>query len=204
MIEEESRLRVGRAIGKSEGEVAEKLFACLSRRGNPKEPPAVASDGYDYGEALVKAWGEVPEYQGRGRPPTRRRPQSHWRYLQVKKEGGLTIKVVFGEQEEVMGSLYGHTSYVERTHLTSRHMNGRCVRKTISYSKKLAMLEASCAWEDIVFNLARTVKTLRQEVNDGRRRWRQRTPAMAAGLRDHQWTIEEILTVVVRPRFTNS
>lgn len=35
------------------------------------------------------------------------------------------------------------TSYVERTHLTSRHMNGRLVRKTLGYSKELEMLRAS-------------------------------------------------------------
>ena len=37
-------------------------------------------------------------------------------------------------------------------------------------------------------HLTRPVKTLRVEVNDGRRRWQPRSPAMAAGLTDHIWT----------------
>ena len=35
------------------------------------------------------------------------------------------------------------TSDVERTNLTSRHMNGRLIRKTLGYSKELGMLTAS-------------------------------------------------------------
>ncbi|MEA2045247.1 MAG: hypothetical protein U9N48_01795 [Euryarchaeota archaeon] len=61
------------------------------------------------------------------------------------------------------------------------------------------MLEASCAWEDLVYNLARPVKTLRIEVNDGQRRWQPRSPAMAASLTDHIWTIEELLMAVPVP-----
>ncbi len=50
--------------------------------------------------------------------------------------------------------------------LTARHMNGRLVRKTLGYSKKRSMLEAACIWEDVVYNFARPVKTLRLEVNE--------------------------------------
>jgi len=32
------------------------------------------------------------------------------------------------------------------------------------------------------------------EVNQGRKRWMQRTPAMAEGLVDHIWTIKELMT----------
>jgi hypothetical protein len=40
-------------------------------------------------------------------------------------------------------------------------MNGRLVRKTLSFSKEVEMLKASCAWEDWAYNLTRSVKTLR-------------------------------------------
>jgi hypothetical protein len=66
------------------------------------------------------------------------------------------------------------------------------------------MLEASCAWEDGVYNLTRPVKSLHLEVNDGQRRWKSRSPAMAAGLTDHVWTIEELLTKVVIPNCDNT
>ena len=92
-----------------------------------------------------------------------------------------------------------HTSYVERTNLTSRQMNGRLVRKTLSFSKELEMLTAASTWEDGVYNLTRTVKTLRVETAQPGRRYERRSPAMAAGLTDHLWTIKELLWTVVPP-----
>ena len=50
--------------------------------------------------------------------------------------------------------------------------------------------------------MTRRVKTLALEVNDGIRRWKPRTPAMTAGLTDHRWTVEEILTNVMVPQKT--
>ena len=117
---------------------------------------------------------------------------------------GIRIRSAFSHRRSAQ--IYGdttdldpHTAYVERTNLTSRHMTGRLVRKTLGFSKALAMLRAACAWEDVVYNLARHVKTLRVEVNEGARRWQQRSPAMAAGLTDHLWTIRELLTRVPVP-----
>ena len=66
------------------------------------------------------------------------------------------------------------------------------------------MLKAAWAWHDWVDNLTRPVKTLRLEVNEGRRRWQQRTPAMAAGLTDHIWTVKELLMRVVPPNPINT
>ena len=159
---------------------------------------------------MVESWGQVPEYSGRGRPPMRKQAQPDWHYLQVIKHRcrnrlrGVTIKVIYGDPEEVRELLGEHIAYVERTHLTSRQMNGRLVRKSLSFSKGREMLEASCAWEDWVYNLTRPVKTLRVEVRDGRRRWQPRSPAMAAGLTDHIWTVKELLMTVVAPEAINT
>lgn len=132
----DTRLRVGRAIGKTEEEVAHELMAQLKERGHPEQPPAMATDGKgDYRTALVETWGEVPPYQGRGRPPTQKQPQPDWQYVQVIKERSgsrltaVHITVVYGDPHEVLELMGGHTAYVERTNLTSRQMNGRLVRK---------------------------------------------------------------------------
>ena len=84
----------------------------------------------------------------------------------------------------VQATVGAHTASVDRTNLTSRQMNGRLVRKTLSFSKELRLLEATSCWEDAVYNFTRPMKTLRveQEEHAGSTRWRQRTPAMAAGL----------------------
>lgn len=185
------------------------------RRGHPDAPPTIASDGKGgYREALLRTWGEVPEYRGVGRPPTVKRPQPEWQYLQVIKSrsGGrlteVSIKVVYGEADEVVNSVGAHTAYVERTNLSSRQMNGRLVRKTLSYSKQLEALKASCAWEDWVYNLGRPLKTLAVELemrSEGqRRRWKPVSPAMAAGLTDHVWSVKELLSTVVPPQLFNT
>ncbi len=83
-------------------------------------------------------------------------------------------------------------------------MNGRLVRKSLSYSKQVEALEAACAWEDGVYNLTRTVETLSIRVREGNRRWKRQTPAMAAGLTDHVWTIKELLMTVVPPSALNT
>jgi hypothetical protein len=201
---------VGRAIGKTEEQVARDLMALLKDRGHPDAPPAMATDGKgDYREALVETWGQVPDYAGVGRPPTLKRPKNEWQYLQVVKTRsgsrliGVTIKVIYGDPETVPNLVGAHTAYVERTNLTSRQMNGRLVRKTLSYSKQVAALEASCAWEDWVYNLTRPLKTLAIRVNDGQRRWQRQTPAMEAGLTDHTWTVKELLMTVVAPQAIN-
>ncbi len=207
----DTRLRVGRAIAKTEDEVAHQLMEQLKDRGHPEEPPAMATDGKgSYREAMVETWGKVPQYKGKGKPPTRKKAQPGWQYLQVikKRSGyrltGVSIRVVYGTPEEVTALLGEHTAYVERTHLTSRQMNGRLVRKTLSYSKKVEMLKAASAWEDWVYNLTRPLKTLRVEVNNGSRRWQQRSPAMAAGLTDHIWSVKELLMTVVAPAAINT
>ena len=206
MIEHDTRLRVGRAIAKTETQASFALFRTLKQRAHPDAPPPLASDGWGgHREALVEVFGKVPPYKGHGRPPTHKQPQAGWQYLQVVKQRkngrviGVEPRVIYGEDAIVPALLGGHTSYVERTNLTSRHMNGRLVRKTLGFSKKLEMLVASCVWEDMVYNFARHVKTLRIEVNDGHRRWLPRTPAMAAGLADRKWDIEDLLSLVPVP-----
>lgn len=92
------------------------------------------------------------------------------------------ITVVYGAPDEVLATVGGQTSSVERTNLTARQMNGRLVRKTLSYSRQRDALDASCAWEDWVYNLTRTVDTrsIPDRNERGERRWKRQTPALEA------------------------
>lgn len=209
----DTRLRVGRAIAKTEEEVAPQLMEQIKRHAPEERPPAIATDGKGaYREAMLETWGKVPAYSGKGRPPTALKPEKDWHYLQVikKREGSklvsVTTKVVYGDPEEVKTLLGEHTAYVERTHLTSRQMNGRLVRKTLSFSKELHLLKAASALEDALYNFTRPLKTLRLELEEqtGQARWQQRTPAMAAGLVDHIWTVKELLHFVLVPFTINT
>lgn len=199
-------------MGKTETEASIEVFETLKRRGHPDAPPAIVSDGLGgIREAMVEVYGKVPKYSRRGRPPTRKRPQPGWQYLQVVKQRknghvvGTRLRVVYGDEAEVLELLGSNTAYVERTHLTSRLFNSRLVRKTLGYSKALEIHRAMAVWEDICYNLVRPLKTLRREVSDDpRRRWLPRTPAMAAGLADHIWTVKELLTALPIPPLGNT
>ena len=116
----------------------------------------------------------------------------------------MHIKVVYGEPTEVLNLMGGHSASGERTNLTARQMNGRLVRKTLSYSKQLSALNAACAWEDWVYKRTRSVDTLCLPVQIGQQRWKRQRPAMAANVTDQIWTIEELLMTAVPPRAVNN
>ena len=210
MIDMDNRLRVARGIAKTETKASIEVFQTLKRRGHPDAPPPTISDGWGgIDDAMVEVYGIVPEYKGTGRPPTLKRPQPGWQYLQMVKQRengrvvGIKLRVIFGDEEQVLALLGKSTAYIERTHLTMRLFNGRLTRKTLAFSKSLEMYRASAVWEDTIYNLARPLKTLRVELfGDPIHRWRPRTPAMAAGLTDHIWTVKELLKTIVPPNNT--
>ena len=72
------------------------------------------------------------------------------------------------------------TSYVERQNLTMRMSMRRFTRLTNGFSKKAENLAHAVALHFMHYNFGRIHKTLRV------------TPAMAAGVSDHVWTLEEI------------
>lgn len=90
----ETRLRIGRAIEKTEEEVAPKLMEQVKRHAPDAGPPAMSTDGKGaYREAMLEIWGKVPKYHGRGAPPKLLQPEKDWQYLQVvkkEKEGNLS------------------------------------------------------------------------------------------------------------------
>ena len=212
MIDTDTRLRVARGIAKTETQASIIVFETLKRRGHPEAPPPTISDGWGgIDEAMIEVYGQVPDYCGRGRPPTKKRPLPGWQYVQMVKQRdngrvvGTKLRVIYGDEEEVLELLGQSTAYIERTHLTMRHFNSRLGRKTLAYSKALAMYQASATWEDICYNLTRPLKTLRLElVDDPKRRWVPRTPAMVAGLTNHVWTVKELLLSVFPPSTSNT
>lgn len=89
---------------------------------------------------------------------------------------GADMKVVSGNPDPKHVS----TSYVERQNLTMRMGMRRFTRLTNGFSKKIDNHAFAVAIHFIHYNFARIHKTLRI------------TPAMAAGLTDHVWSLEEI------------
>ena len=174
LLDMDSRLRVARAIEKDETQASVGVFHTLKQRGHPDAPPPTISDGWGgIDEAMVEVYGLVPDYAGRGRPPTRKKPGSDWLYLQMVKQRdehgrfqGTKLRVIFGTKAEVIELLGKSTAYIERSNLTSRLFNSRQVRKTLAFSKDIQAYRAAATWEDCYYNLVRPHKSLRLAVKD--------------------------------------
>lgn len=205
MLDMDSRLRVACSIAKDETQASIGVFQILKQRAHPDAPPPTISDGWGgIDEAMIEVYGLVPEYGGRGRPPTRKKPGTDWQYLQMVKQRdehghflGTKLRLIFGKKAEVIALLGQSTAYIERSNLTSRLFNGRQVRKTLAFSKDIAAYRASAIWEDGYYNLIRPHKSLRLQVSGVLpQKWIPRTPAMVANLTDHIWTVKELLTTI--------
>lgn len=77
------------------------------------------------------------------------------------------------------------TSFVERQNLTMRMSMRRFTRLTNAFSKKVENLEYAVALHFMYYNFARPHKTLANPY--------PRTPAMAVGIANHIWTVDEIV-----------
>ena len=84
-----------------------------------------------------------------------------------------------------------NVSFLERYNATDRHRNARKVRKTYTFSKDWQVHESMTYFTIYSYNFCWAVRTL---MNGGGRPWRQRSPAMAAGLADHVWSLREWVT----------
>ena len=95
----------------------------------------------------------------------------------------VTIKKVSGSPDPAHIS----TSYVERQNLTIRMSMRRFTRLTNAFSKKLENLTAAVSLHFMYYNFGRPHMTLTKRYG------RPTTPAMAAGVADHVWTLTEIV-----------
>ncbi|MBM3173959.1 MAG: DDE-type integrase/transposase/recombinase [Chloroflexi bacterium] len=109
------------------------------------------------------------------------------RYSPVKCLGA-DVQIIKGNPEPSQIS----TSFVERQNLTMRMNMRRFTRLTNGFSKKVDNLKHAVALHYMYYNFARIHKTLGM------------TPAIAAGITDHVWTIQEIVALAEIKNFSVS
>jgi IS1 family transposase len=80
------------------------------------------------------------------------------------------------------------TSYVERQNLTMRMGMRRFTRLTNGFSRKVENLAHAVSLHFMHYNFARPHQSLKERY--------PRTPAMAAGVTDHVWSLEEIAALL--------
>jgi hypothetical protein len=193
--------------GARDVEGTEALVCEARRRTGGRIMRLMTSDAYPaYESAILHAYGEevTPPRTGRpGRPKAAYKvPPARLTYAtveRVRKRGRVVeilTRAVFGTMAAVAAALAGsrvsrsiNTSLLERQHLTDRHHNARKSRKTYRFSKDWRYHEAATYFTLYSYNFCRPVRTLREPTGEGH--WRRRTPAMAAGLTDHVWSMAE-------------
>lgn len=211
------KLVIAVLVGERSEEEAIGFLARLRGRLADACQPLFTSDSLPhYVRAILQAFGVwiQPRRKGkRGRfPKPRQVPPEDLKYATVHKERkkgrvvSVTTQVIYGNQGEIQALLepLGHkinTSFVERVNLTMRHLVSRLHRKTLCFSKKREYLVHHLHLALAYYHFARHHASLRVELpepiptrgNGSPKKWQQRTPAMAAGLTDHRWSLRELL-----------
>jgi hypothetical protein len=190
------------SLGETESSLAEPLVAHTEARLCREAMPLWVSDGLDaYGAALLLRHHVIETYPRTGTRGRPRRPKMvacpTLRYGQVVKERNERRQVVGVFRRAVYGDVPLHdihTVHIERHNLNLRHENRRLTRKTVAFSKELVWLERQMHLYQAYFNLARPHRGLRQRLTgDGMVKWNHRSPAVAAGVTDHVWTLRELM-----------
>jgi IS1 family transposase len=209
-LDPEHRLVVSVVPGKRSAENVEKVVQDFKARTDGRSMNLITSDEYPaYKAAILNAYGTevVPPRTGKpGRPKAPYKvapPELQYATVHKTREKGRVVKVdfrvVFGTVLGVLTALAQsavstaiNTAFVERHNGTDRNRKARKVRKSYCFSKNWEVHEALTYFTLYSYNFCWPVRTLR--VRDAAGHWRQRTPAMAAGLSDHIWTLFEWLT----------
>jgi transposase InsO family protein len=100
-----------------------------------------------------------------------------------------------------------NTAFVERVNLTLRQSVAALARRTWSTLQDAPQLLLQLSWWRAYYHFVRPHESLRVPLaqprdRGGRRlpqRYRQRTPAMAAGLTSQRWTVHELLMLPLPP-----
>ena len=180
--------------------------------------PAFFRDGFTCSlAALIAAFHMVTTFAPPGKRGRPRKPlyEPHPElvygpWVKEKHHGKrrtLSTRVVLGAERLTRLGLTISTALVERVNLTWRQALAPLARKTSSFCKDRERLRQRVVVFQAFYNMARPHMSLRQPLplQDRtchgviRPRWRECTPAMAAGLTDHVWTFRELLTAKFEP-----
>ena len=185
--------------------------------------PLFLTDGFkEYATALLThcgQWVQLPRRQATGPAPKPRwMPRPQLLYAQVIKTVRrrrlvrVRHRVVFGTLETVNAVLAPlgceiNTAFIERLNLTIRQHVAAVGRRVSTLCKGEDGIQQQLALYHVYYNFCLPHASVRQPLlqpepthgTGSAKRWQPRTPAMAAGLTDHVWTLREVLLFRVPP-----
>ncbi len=140
----------------------------------------VTTDGYKpYIDAVEQAFGIDVDYSQLIKVYGKEPESKQVRYSPPQCVGAKPTKICGKPQPKAVS-----TSYVERQNLTMRMSMRRFTRLTNAFSKKIENLEHAVALHFMHYNFCRIHQSLRI------------TPAMAAGVTNRLWEIEDIVNLL--------
>jgi IS1 family transposase len=212
----EFRLMITAIVGPRTLDTAKEVVAVTKAR--VAGIPAFFSDGFTCSlAALIAAFHVVTTFTRTGKRGRPRKPRCephpdlvYGQLVKQKQQGKLltlSTRVVVGTERLTRLGLRISTAWVERINLTLRQALAPLARKTSSFCKDRERLRQRVVFFQAFYNMARPHMSLQQplaqpeQTRHGaiRPRWRQQTPAMAAGMTDHVWTFRELLTAKFEP-----
>jgi IS1 family transposase/transposase-like protein len=195
--------------------MAQRLVHQVTQVLAPEGAPLFLTDGFrEYLTALVTHYGEwmQPERrQAKGPAPKPRwMPQPKLLYAQVVKSYrrrrlvGVKHRVVFGVRETIESMLAKrgwkiNTAFIERLNLDFRQHVAAIGRRVTTLCKHETGLRQQLALFHVYHNFVLPHASLRLPLplpihgTGAVKQWQLRTPAMAAGLTDHVWSLREVL-----------
>ena len=220
------RLVVAFVIGKRTQANANLLLARVVQVTDEHIPFFTSDQLPEYKNSLLHTYGQWYRPTRRGsrgrRPKPRRQPPPDLLYAQVvkKRNKGRIVavgtRIVFGEPAAIAACLAAspvsqtlNTSFVERDNLTQRQHNRRLTRRTTGFSKDITWFEKQLWLSLAYYHLVLPHESLQEPLPvpqptrgaGSPRQWRPVTPAMAAGITDHVWTMTELLSYRVPVKF---
>jgi len=222
-IDPESKLLLAVDVGDRTLAMAQRVVHHVAQVLAPDCAPLFLTDGFrEYLTALLThygQWVQPSRRQAQGPAPKPRwMPLPHLLYAQVVKTirrrrlVQVRHRVVFGTLEAINDVLAPHgwhinTAFVERINLTIRQHVAAVGRRVSTLCKgedglleQLAVFH--CYYNFCLPHASIRLPLLQPEPTHGSgsaKRWRLQTPAMAAGLPDHVWTLREVLLYRVPP-----
>ena len=218
ILDPQSKLVIEQVQGERNEQMAEKLLQGAKSRLQTPDETVLMSDGWPpYATCFPKVFGrpyQPPRSHRRGRPPKHRyrisRKQAHVQVVKQRQGNRVVqvdIRMAHGYKPRVqqeltrLGYNKANTSAIERRNGTARSMDSYSIRKSIAFARTDQAKTARGVWAMNVYNWVRPHRSLRQPlpIPQGRKLYQPRTPAMAAGLTDHIWSVKDILTHQVFP-----
>ena len=222
-IDPVSKLLLSIAVGPRTLAMAQCFVHQVARGLAPDWVPLCLTDGFkEYIPALLTHFGYwiPPErHQAKGpMPKPRWMPLPQLLYAQVikvtRRRRLVEVKrrVVFGTQAAVGQVLATcgwqiNTSFIERVNLSIRQHVAAVGRRVMTLCKGEEGLRQQLTLYHTYYNFCLPHASLRQPLaqpeatngNGSAKLWQPRSPAMAAGLTDHVWTLREVLLFRVPP-----